>query len=371
MTPKFVSEHNGTPLITLSGINKTYINAAGAFTALKDIDLTFFEGEFAGVIGKSGSGKSTLVNMITGIDRPTAGEVLIDGINIHKLRESKQARWRGLNMGVVFQFFQLLPMLTLLENVLLPMDFCNKYANGERVARAMDLLKLMGLEKDAHKLPGAVSGGQQQSAAIARALANDPPIIVADEPTGNLDARTADFVYDKFEALANQGRTIIMITHDPEIEHRLSRKVLISDGEVIDPLLAHAFSWMPHPVLSGLGAHLQRQFYSPGAALPVGEKDPEKFFLVESGEVRLDDDTGQSIRLTPGGYFCSQSLWDLDRGFTAHVGGEEAKLAVLSGPDWLALVKAVPDAADRLRRETACLMQGKTTVDSKQGGLIR
>jgi putative ABC transport system ATP-binding protein len=222
------------PLIELQSIYKTYVNAAGSFTALKDINLTFYQGEFVGVIGKSGSGKSTLVNMITGIDRPSEGLVLVEGKDIHAMKESRQARWRGLNLGVVFQFFQLLPMLTLVENVMLPMDFCSTYQEDERLPRAMDLLAMVGLANDADKLPGAVSGGQQQSAAIARALANDPPIIVADEPTGNLDARTAESVYDNFDALAEAGRTIIMITHDPEVEKRLSRTVLISDGEVVD-----------------------------------------------------------------------------------------------------------------------------------------
>lgn len=224
-----------SPLIELQSISKTYVNAAGSFKALKDINLNFYQGEFVGVIGKSGSGKSTLVNMITGIDRPTEGRVLVEGKDIHAMKESHQARWRGLNLGVVFQFFQLLPMLTLAENVMLPMDFCNTYPEDERLPRALNLLAMMGLENEADKLPGAVSGGQQQSAAIARALANDPPIIVADEPTGNLDAKTAESVYDKFNDLAEAGRTIIMITHDPEVEQRLSRTVLISDGEVMVP----------------------------------------------------------------------------------------------------------------------------------------
>jgi len=228
------SSHPPTALIDLNGVSKTYHTSAGAFPALKNINLTFHRGEFVGVIGKSGSGKSTLVNMITGIDHPSAGKVFVDGLDIHAMRESQQARWRGLNLGVVFQFFQLLPMLTLVENVLLPMDFCDKYEPNTRLTRALDLLAMMGLEGQAYQLPNMVSGGQQQSAAIARALANDPPIIIADEPTGNLDAKTADAVYDKFTALSAEGRTIIMITHDPDIEQRLSRTVLLCDGEIID-----------------------------------------------------------------------------------------------------------------------------------------
>ncbi len=175
--------------------------------------------------------------MITGIDHPSAGKVFFEGLDIHALPESKQARWRGKNLGVVFQFFQLLPMLTLLENVLLPMDFCHVYDPAERPERAMVLLTALGLADLAHKLPGSVSVGQQQSAAIARALANDPPIIVADEPTGNLDLKTAESVYNRFSELAAGGRTIIMITHDPEIAGRLTRTVQLKDGEIVGGLV--------------------------------------------------------------------------------------------------------------------------------------
>jgi putative ABC transport system ATP-binding protein len=233
MTATFDQRNGRSPLIEMKALAKTYYTISGAYPALKNINLKFYRGEFIGVIGKSGSGKSTLVNMITGIDHPTAGNVCVDGVDIHAMSESKQARWRGKNLGVVFQFFQLLPMLTLAENVLLPMDFCNMYDPAERPSRALALLKMVGLEQLAHKMPGSVSVGQQQSAAIARALANDPPIIVADEPTGNLDLKTAESVYNHFAALAAEGRTIIMITHDPEIAGRLTRTVTLKDGEII------------------------------------------------------------------------------------------------------------------------------------------
>lgn len=297
---------NGS-LVHISNITKTYINGAGEFTALKDINLRFYQGEFIGVVGKSGSGKSTLVNMITGIDRPTGGKIFVKGLDIHALPEGKQARWRGLNLGVVFQFFQLLPMLTLLENVLLPMDFCNKYNESQRQDRAMDLLAMVGLENEANKLPDAVSGGQQQSAAIARALANDPPIIVADEPTGNLDARTADSVYDKFKALAAEGRTIIMITHDPEIEDHLSRKVLISDGEVIDPLLADVFPWLPHSVLRECAHNLVRKTYQPHEPIDVSSALSDHLILIEEGAIRITHeskpDSQAKITLVGGAFF--------------------------------------------------------------------
>lgn len=233
MKSNFSNLYNKVPLIEMKQVDKTFYSASGHFQALKNINLSFYRGEFVGVIGKSGSGKSTLVNMITGIDHPTKGKVYVDGLDIHALPESKQARWRGRNLGVVFQFFQLLPMLTLAENVLLPMDFCNMYDPAERPARALTLLKMVGLDQLANKMPGSVSIGQQQSAAIARALANDPPIIVADEPTGNLDLKAADSIYNRFVDLAVEGRTIIMITHDPEIAGRLTRTVTLKDGEII------------------------------------------------------------------------------------------------------------------------------------------
>lgn len=333
MPAEYVSLNGRKPLIQLQGIKKTYVNAAGSFTALKDINLNFYQGEFVGVIGKSGSGKSTLVNMITGIDHPTDGKVLVEGVDIHAMKESQQARWRGLNLGVVFQFFQLLPMLTLVENVLLPMDFCNKYSENDRETRAMDLLAMMGLEKDANKLPGAVSGGQQQSAAIARALANDPPIIVADEPTGNLDAHTADFVYEKFQSLAKDGRTIIMITHDPEIEHRLSRTVLISDGEVIDPLLAHTFHWMPHPVLRACTNALEHRTLNNQQPLDLNGEFSNVLVLVEAGRIQAQQNDPMNTLLTfkPGDFLAGSQVTNhsLPGLFNPRAAEDPTKIAVL------------------------------------------
>ncbi|HAJ37557.1 MAG TPA: ABC transporter ATP-binding protein [Chloroflexi bacterium] len=228
---------NGAPvhtdtLITLRGVTKSYATPAGEFQALKGIDLAIAPGEFIAVIGKSGSGKSTLSNMITGIDRPTAGEVIVAGTPVHKLSEGRIAEWRGRNVGVVFQFFQLLPTLTVLENILLPMDFCNMYNGRERKARAYHLLEQVEMAEHAAKLPTALSGGQQQRVAIARALANDPAIIVADEPTGNLDSRTAGAVFHLFENLVSAGKTILMVTHDDDMAQRVTRTVTIADGQI-------------------------------------------------------------------------------------------------------------------------------------------
>ena len=221
-------------LIECRQLVKTYHSTAGDFTALKEIDLQVDRGEFVAVIGKSGSGKSTLVNMLTGIDRPTSGEVLVGDTAVHTLGEGKLAQWRGRNIGVIFQFFQLLPTLTVIENVMLPMDFCNTFPAREREKRAMQLLDLVEMTPHAHKLPSAVSGGEQQRVAIARALANDPPILVADEPTGNLDSKTADAVFRLFERLVGQGKTMVMVTHDSDLSRRVTRTVAVSDGKIVN-----------------------------------------------------------------------------------------------------------------------------------------
>ncbi len=221
------------PLIEMRGINKIFKSGAGEFKALDDINLDFYRGEFVGIVGKSGSGKSTLANMITGIDHPSSGDITIEEQVINKMDESRMSVWRGNNLGIVFQFYQLLPMLTLLENVILPMDFCNRYEVSEREPRARELLGLVGLQDLADELPAMTSGGQQQSAAIARALANDPPIMIADEPTGNLDTRTAESVFELFAALVEKGKTIIMVTHDPALAARTSRVVRLRDGKIV------------------------------------------------------------------------------------------------------------------------------------------
>lgn len=221
-------------MIDMHGIVKIFKSAAGEFVALKGIDLTIHRGEFVSIVGKSGSGKSTLLNMITGIDHPTRGRMVIGGTDIYTdVTESQRSRWRGRNLGIVFQFFQLLPMLTLLENVMLSMDFAEMYDFEERPARAMEMLKLVGLEPFANKLPVLVSTGQQQLAAIARALACDPPLLVADEPTGNLDSRSANAIIDLFEELAQRGKTVVMVTHDPSLTSRTTRNLTIADGLIV------------------------------------------------------------------------------------------------------------------------------------------
>jgi putative ABC transport system ATP-binding protein len=368
---------SGDILIHLEDISKTYRNAAGEFTALKNINLDFYEGEFVGVIGKSGSGKSTLVNMITGIDRPSEGKVFVADVDIHAMRESKQARWRGQTLGVVFQFFQLLPMLSLVENVLLPMDFCDKYPEDQRFDRAMDLLAMVDLAEEAHKLPGAVSGGQQQSAAIARALANDPPIIIADEPTGNLDARTADSVYDKFEALAGEGRTIIMITHDPEIEHRLSRTVLLSDGEIINPLLARVFPWLPRPLLRQLTHELRSNTYQGGTELDLSTEFADALLLIESGQVQIKHHQGshkdEKIRLAAEDFFSGTNLPpDPDlRHYSAKITSDQATLFTLPFDALQRLTNESKDHLELVQDHLVKNITGRGKSGSEKKGLIR
>jgi putative ABC transport system ATP-binding protein len=220
------------PIIKLSQVSKDYPTPAGPFRALEDVNLTIWSGEFVAVVGKSGAGKTTLINMITGVDHATSGEVLVDYAKLHEMNETQLSRWRGQNIGVIYQSFHLLPGLSLLDNVLLPMDFCQYYHRRQSRQRAMHLLCQVGLEEHARKQPSEISGGQQQRVAIARALANDPAMIMADEPTGRLDSITAEAIFRIFEDLVRQGKTILMVTHDHGLARRVSRTLQIVDGKV-------------------------------------------------------------------------------------------------------------------------------------------
>lgn len=221
-------------MIELHNLVKGYHTPAGAVPALKGVNLSIAEGEFVAVIGKSGAGKSTLVNMVTGIDRPDSGDIIVASTLIHTLSEDQRARWRGLNMGIVFQFFQLLPSINLLKNITIAMEFCGRYTPRERKERALHLLEQVGIAEHAYKKPSEISGGQQQRMAIARALANDPPILVADEPTGNLDSRTTDEIMDLFSSLVEQGKTLMIVTHDKGIASRATRRIEIADGAILN-----------------------------------------------------------------------------------------------------------------------------------------
>jgi putative ABC transport system ATP-binding protein len=228
-----MSAQNGQePIIEIKDVVKSFPVGDTEITILKGISLQVKKGEFVSIVGPSGNGKSTLLNMITGIDRPSRGEIIVTGQPVHKMSEDRLAAWRGGHVGIIFQFFQMLPALSLLQNVILPMDLANKYTPKERRERAKHLLEIVGLSDQTHKLPSMVSGGQQQRAAIARALANDPALLVADEPTGNLDSATSHDVFDLFAEVVSKGKTLLMVTHDKELAQRVPRVVEILDGRI-------------------------------------------------------------------------------------------------------------------------------------------
>jgi putative ABC transport system ATP-binding protein len=225
--------NNNQPIVSLKNIAKSFPVGNDEVTVLHDISLDIHKGEFVSIVGPSGNGKSTLLNMVTGIDRPSDGQVVVTGRDIHAMSENELAKWRGQEVGIIFQFFQMLPSLSLLQNVVLPMEFAKKFNASERRDRAMHLLEMVGLDDQANKLPSMVSGGQQQRAAIARALATDPPLLIADEPTGNLDAGTAQQVFDLFMSLVEeQGKTMLMVTHDKDLADRIPRKIEIVNGRI-------------------------------------------------------------------------------------------------------------------------------------------
>jgi ABC-type lipoprotein export system ATPase subunit/CRP-like cAMP-binding protein len=301
------------PLIRVRNLVKTYKTPAGDFTAIKGLDVDVRSGEFVAIIGKSGSGKSTFINMLTGIDRPTLGEIMIGGAPIHTFDEAQMASWRGRNLGIVFQFFQLLPTLTLLENVILPMELNRLYSKPERRERAMQLLEKVEMVEQAHKFPASVSGGQQQRVAIARALANDPPLIVADEPTGNLDSRTAEKIFSLFEDLVVSGKTILMVTHDNTLARRASRTILIADGEIVNEYLVRALSILSQDQLVEVARCVQPQVFPRDASIIREGEVGDKFYIILEGtaEVFMNLPGGGQIRmgqLESGHYFGEMAL---------------------------------------------------------------
>jgi ABC-type lipoprotein export system ATPase subunit len=312
--PQKVSDASPQAIIEMRGIVKRFANAAGEFTILKGVDLTINHGEFVSIVGKSGSGKSTLLNMITGIDHPTEGKVIVNGTDIYTgVTESRRSKWRGKNLGIVFQFFQLLPMLTLLENVMLPMDYVDLYDFDERPRRAMELLKLVGLEKFANKLPILVSTGQQQLAAIARAMACDPPLLIADEPTGNLDTRSSDTIIEIFQHFVEQGKTIVMVTHDPSLTSRTHRNIIISDGELIDEAISRSLPQLRHRHMLEFTKLAEHRTYQPHETIVSRDEKLSHFFIIRKGavEVVLQKNRGKETilsRLTADEFFGAEEL---------------------------------------------------------------
>jgi ABC-type lipoprotein export system ATPase subunit len=325
--------HNLAPAIQLRQVVKRFKTAAGEYYGLRGVDVDIYPGQFVAIVGKSGSGKSTMLNMITGIDHPSSGEVLVNGVNIYKMTESQRSLWRGKNLGIVFQFFQLLPMLTLHENAMLPMDYCNTFAPNERPERAMELLKMVGLQDQANKLPASVSSGQQQAAAIARALATDPPIIVADEPTGNLDSRSAEEIIDLFDLLVEQGKTIVLVTHDPTITKRTTRTLIIADGRIIDETVAQALPLLTHAQMLDVSSQLEHMDVPAGSTIIHTGQHMDYFFLIDQGEVEVvlqqpNSDEVTLARLGAGDFF--------------------GEVELLNGVNSIASVRASPESPVRL-----------------------
>lgn len=345
-------------MIDMHGIVKIFKNAAGEFTVLKGVDLTINRGEFVSIVGKSGSGKSTLLNMITGIDHPTHGKMVIGGTDIYTgVTESQRSRWRGRNLGIVFQFFQLLPMLTLLENVMLAMDFAEMYDFDERPKRAMELLKMVGLEKFANKLPTLVSTGQQQLAAIARALACDPPLLVADEPTGNLDTKSANTIIALFEQLAASGKTVVMVTHDPSLTSRTTRNITIVDGELVNETVARCLPKLDHRHLLEFTKLVEERTYQPNDTIIPRNMPVEHFFMIRKGEVEVvlqDTKNGDMVisTLKPGEFFGEIEL--LGGGLSiANVRAgldEPVEVLVLPRDDFRRLIDQSPITTDALEK---------------------
>lgn len=367
-------------IISIRNVVKSFKVGTGEVTVLKQINLGVEKGEFVGIIGKSGSGKSTLVNMLTGIDRPTSGEVFVGGTPVHTLNENELAVWRGRALGIVFQFFQLLPMLSLVENIMLPMDFCHMYAPSERKRRAMTLLDMVGMADEADKLPTAISGGQQQRVAIARALANDPPIVFADEPTGNLDSRTAEDVFRMFETLVSEGKTIVMVTHDSSLAKRVARTVLIADGEIVNEWVVKALPTLTHQQMLEATHLLQPERFLPGQVIMQQEQPGDRFYIIVEGTVNIAlQRTGGSevvvAQMGPGQYFGEIELLRHDRSVaTVRAAQAPVDVVTLSREAFMELMgesEATKDAIQhvvrqRLRENVAARREGDGHEESKR-----
>ncbi len=353
--PVQVSDLAAESMIELRGIVKRFSNAAGEFTVLKGVDLTIQRGEFVSIVGKSGSGKSTLLNMITGIDHPSAGQVVVNAMDIYTgVTESQRSKWRGKNLGIVFQFFQLMPMLTLLENVMLPMDYVDRYDFDERPIRAMELLKLVGLEKFANKVPMLVSTGQQQLAAIARAMACDPPLLVADEPTGNLDSRSADTIIQLFELFVSQGKTIVMVTHDPSLTSRTHRNIIISDGELINEIISRALPQLRHRHMLEFTRIAEERVFQPNQTILARDQPVDHLFMIREGEVEvvlLNEKKQEYVhsRLSKGGLFGEIELLQGGRSIAnVRAGRYPVNVLTLPRADFLRVMQESPITADAL-----------------------
>lgn len=366
------NESASEAMIELRGVVKSFSNAAGEFTVLKGVDLTIDRGEFVSIVGKSGSGKSTLLNMVTGIDHPTDGHVVVNGSDIYTgVTESQRSKWRGKNLGIVFQFFQLLPMLTLLENVMLPMDYVDLYDFDERPARAMELLKLVGLEKFANKLPVLVSTGQQQLAAIARAMACDPPLLVADEPTGNLDSRSADTIIQLFEGFVAQGKTIVMVTHDPSLTSRTNRNIIISDGELINETISKSLPQLRHRHMLEFTKIVEEHSYLPHETIISRDQNIDYFFMIRKGEVDVvleDKKKKESLvsRLQAGEFFGEMELMRGGKSIAnVRAGDQPVEVLALPRADFIRVMAESPVTADAIRKTVHRRLEAHKVADQR------
>jgi ABC-type lipoprotein export system ATPase subunit len=359
-------------MIELRSLVKRFSNAAGEFTVLKGIDLTINRGQFVSIVGKSGSGKSTLLNMITGIDHPTEGQVIVNGTDIYDgVNESTRSKWRGKNLGIVFQFFQLLPMLTLLENVMLPMDYVNMYDFDERPQRAMELLKLVGLEKFANKLPVLVSTGQQQLAAIARAMACDPPLLIADEPTGNLDTRSADTIIGLFEHFVAQGKTIVMVTHDPSLTSRTHRNVIISDGELINETISRSLPQLRHRHMLEFTKLAEMKIYQPRETILSRDEHVDYFFMIRSGEVEvvLQNKNKETVlsKLGKDEFFGEMELLRGGKAIAnVRAGNKPVELVLLPRADFTRVMNESPITAEAVSKIVQKRLEAQKMLDPRE-----
>jgi ABC-type lipoprotein export system ATPase subunit len=366
------TESASDAMIELHSVVKKFSNAAGEFTVLKGVDLTIKRGEFVSIVGKSGSGKSTLLNMVTGIDHPSDGHVVVNGKDIYTgVTESQRSRWRGKNLGIVFQFFQLLPMLTLLENVMLPMDYVDLYDFDERPARAMELLTLVGLEKFANKLPVLVSTGQQQLAAIARAMACDPPLLVADEPTGNLDTRSADKIIQLFEGFVAQGKTIVMVTHDPSLTSRTHRNIIISDGELINETISRSLPQLRHRHMLEFTRIVGEKIYQPNETIISHDQHVEQFFMIRKGEVEvvlLDEKKKEFVlsRLQAGEFFGEMELLRGGKSIAnVRAGSQPVEIQTIPREEFLRVINESPITAEAIGEIVQKRLNERQIADSR------
>ena len=366
------TESASEAMIELHSVVKKFSNAAGEFTVLKGVDLTIKRGEFVSIVGKSGSGKSTLLNMVTGIDHPSDGHVVVNGKDIYTgVTESQRSRWRGKNLGIVFQFFQLLPMLTLLENVMLPMDYVDLYDFDERPARAMELLTLVGLEKFANKLPVLVSTGQQQLAAIARAMACDPPLLVADEPTGNLDTRSADKIIQLFEGFVTQGKTIVMVTHDPSLTSRTHRNIIISDGELINETISRSLPQLRHRHMLEFTRIVGEKIYQPNETIISRDQHVEQFFMIRKGEVEvvlLDERKKEYVlsRLQAGEFFGEMELLRGGKSIAnVRAGSQPVEIQTIPREEFLRVINESPITAEAIGEIVQKRLNERQIADSR------